>query len=43
MTKFTKIVAVLAVVVSLAACSTGHAQNESVVHGDSTFSRAQSK
>lgn len=43
MTKFVKIVSVLTLVVALAACSTGRAQNESVVHGDSTFSRVQSK
>ena len=43
MTKFAKIVSVLAVVLALAACSTGRAQNESVVNGDATFSSAQSK
>ncbi len=43
MTKYTKIVAVLAVVVALAACSTGRAQSESVVNGDSTFERSQNK
>lgn len=43
MTKFVKIASVLALVVALGACSTGSAQQESVVHGDKTFSRAQSK
>lgn len=43
MTKLVKTIAVLGVVASLAACSTGSAQQESVVHGDKTFSRAQSK
>ncbi len=43
MTKFAKIVSVLAVVMALAACSTGAAQSESVVNGDKTFERAQTK
>ncbi len=43
MTKFTKIVSVLAVVIALGACSTGSAQQESVVNGDRTFERAQTK
>lgn len=43
MTKLVKTVAVLGVVAALAACSTGPAQQESVVHGDKTFTRAQSK
>jgi ABC-type glycerol-3-phosphate transport system substrate-binding protein len=43
MTKFAKIASVLAVVLALAACSTGAAQSESVSRGDSAFSRAQSK
>jgi len=43
MTKFAKITAVLVAVVALGACSTGNAQKESVVHGDSTFERAQTK
>lgn len=43
MTKFAKVLSVLAVVLTLAACSTGPAQNESVVNGDATFSRAQNK
>ena len=43
MTKFVKIVSVLALVVALAACATGRAQDESVVNGDATFERAQTK
>lgn len=43
MTKFVKTVAVLAVVVALGACAMGPAQDESVVHGDATFSHAQNK
>lgn len=43
MTKFAKIASVLALVLVLGACSTGSAQQESVVNGDSTFSSAQSK
>ncbi len=43
MTKFAKIVSVLAVVVALAACTTGRAQDESVVNGDATFTHAQTK
>ena len=43
MTKFVKIVSVLTLVVALAACTSGRAQNESVVNGDATFSSAQSK
>lgn len=43
MTKFVKIASVLTLVVALAACSSGRAQNESVVNGDATFSHAQSK
>jgi ABC-type glycerol-3-phosphate transport system substrate-binding protein len=43
MTKFAKIAAVLVAVTTLAACSTGAAQSESVVSGDSTFERAQNK
>lgn len=43
MTKFAKILSVMAVVLTLAACSTGPAQSESVVNGDATFSKAQSK
>lgn len=43
MTKFVKIVSVLTLVVALAACSTGRAQDESVVNGDATFTHAQSK
>ncbi len=43
MTKFAKIVSVLALVLALAACSTGSAQDESIVNGDSTFTKAQTK
>ncbi len=43
MTKFAKIVSVLTLVVALAACTTGRAQNESVVNGDATFTNAQTK
>ncbi len=43
MTKFAKIASVLAVVLALGACSTGAAQDESVVNGDRTFNSAQSK
>ncbi len=43
MTKFVKLIAVLALVVSLGACTTGSAQDESVVNGDRTFNSAQSK
>lgn len=43
MTTFGKIAAVLVLTLTIAACSTGHAQRESVVYGDKTFSRAQSK
>ncbi len=43
MTKFAKIASVLALVLALAACAQGRAQDESVVNGDRTFSSAQSK
>lgn len=43
MTKFAKITSVLALVLALAACSTGAAQDESIVNGDTTFERAQTK
>ncbi len=43
MTKFVKVLSVLALVVSLAACTSGRAQDESVVNGDSTFEHAQTK
>jgi PBP1b-binding outer membrane lipoprotein LpoB len=43
MTKFVKIASVLTLVVALAACSSGRAQDESVVNGDATFSHAQNK
>ena len=44
MTKFAKTVSVLALVLALAACSTGRAQDESVVNnGDATFTHAQTK
>lgn len=43
MTKFAKIASVLAVVLVLGACSTGAAQQESVVSGDATFESAQTK
>lgn len=43
MTKFAKIVSVLVVVLTLAACASGPAQNESIVNGDATFSKAQNK
>ncbi len=43
MTKFAKIASVLAVVLALGACAQGHAQKESVVNGDATFSHAQNK
>lgn len=43
MTKFVKIVSVLTLVVALAACTTGRAQDESVVNGDATFTHAQTK
>ncbi len=43
MTKFAKVVSVMALVLALAACSTGKAQDESVVNGDATFSHAQTK
>ena len=43
MTKFAKITAVVGLVAALAACSTGRAQEESVVSGDTTFERAQTK
>ncbi len=43
MTKFVKLFSVLALVLSLAACATGAAQDESVVNGDKTFEHAQTK
>lgn len=43
MTKFAKVVSVMALVLALAACTSGRAQQESVVNGDSTFERAQTK
>jgi hypothetical protein len=43
MTKFVKVLSVLALVVSLAACTSGRAQDESVVNGDKTFEHAQTK
>jgi Flp pilus assembly protein TadD len=43
MTKFVKTLSVLALVLTLGACATGAAQQESITKGDSTFSGAQSK
>lgn len=43
MTTFAKTFAVLALVLALGACSTGSAQDESIVNGDKTFTRAQTK
>lgn len=44
MTKFVKTLSVLALVLAVAACTTGRAQDESVVNsGDTTFERAQTK
>lgn len=43
MTKVATIATVLAAVLTLAACSTGPAQSESITKGDATFTKAQTK